>query len=83
MHLSSTAITALFIVRCPEALPSRFNTGFPFRTGTVSYTHLERSADRYNGFAAPVQPMVHAAFIAPAVYTLAFVLGYRQICKCL
>ena len=43
----------------------------------------ERSADRYNGFAAPVQPMVHAAFIAPAVYTLAFVLGYRQICKCL
>lgn len=44
---------------------------------------LERSADRYNGFAAPVQPMVHAAFIAPAVYTLAFVLGYRQICKCL
>ena len=33
--------------------------------------------------AAPVQPMVHAAFIAPAVYTLAFVLGYRQICKCL
>ena len=32
---------------------------------------------------APVQPMVHAAFIAPAVYTLAFVLGYRQICKCL
>ena len=29
---SSTAITALFIVRCPEALLSRLISGFPIRT---------------------------------------------------